>query len=654
MTHAVYRIIFINFVLLLFLCVSMIANAQNKMDWTPNNMMLVNSITDVTTSPNGKQAAYTVLRYVKSGNNWVIKNEIHITDLQTMHSRLLPFAGDNNHSPTWSPDNHWIAFLADTKNSTTNLVIVDNITGKIAKIIPNDASVSKFAWSPDSQRLAFIKKNPTLLQPNMPEIVGQNKNCNSLWWISLVDKKPVLLTNECAMNCSFISSLQWAPDNKTILFAHFPGEFHDVWNHDEITQVDTQTKEFNTLFKTTEKPSSTTKESARHNPLFSHDGRWIAFTSTTRVYVSSTLDNKARALAATYDEAPELIGWSPDDKFVLVLEKYHTASHIIKLPVNGDAASVIGPTNKYLQAVQINNALLSFTMEDSAEPVEAFVMSLNSDAPRQISQVNANLPLKPVAKTEKINWQSHGLSIEGLLTYPYNYQKDKRYPLLVELHGGPSDVFSQRFIGHPSVYPAAVFSSKGYFYFCLNVRGSTGYGEKFRNANFKDWAGLDYQDVLAGINHVIRTGFVDPQRIGILGWSYGGYLTAWAVSHSNLFKAATLGGGIVDLISYTGTNDLPNFVPANLGGFFWQNPKLYLERSPIFYVQKVKTPTLLQYGAEDVRVPPSQGYEFYNALKLLHIPTELILYPNTEHAIRQPNLMAAAAKANVEWFERYL
>jgi len=152
----------------------------------------------------------------------------------------------------------------------------------------------------------------------------------------------------------------------------------------------------------------------------------------------------------------------------------------------------------------------------------------------------------------------------------------------------------------------------------------------------------------------LEMGVADPKRIGIQGWSYGGYMTAWAVTQSHLFKAASVGAGITDLISYTGTNDLPNFVPDALGGFFWDNPTLYIRRSPIFHVQNVNTPTLLQYGKNDIRVPSTQGMEFYRALKQRGIPTKLILYPDTYHPIRIPQLVLDAAKTDLDWFNKFL
>jgi len=149
-------------------------------------------------------------------------------------------------------------------------------------------------------------------------------------------------------------------------------------------------------------------------------------------------------------------------------------------------------------------------------------------------------------------------------------------------------------------------------------------------------------------------GVADPKRIGIQGWSYGGYMAAWAVTQSRLFKVASVGAGITDLVSYTGTNDLPNFVPNALGGFFWNNQKLYIERSPIFHVQHVEAPVLLQYGKKDFRVPPTQGMEFYRALKLRGIPTKLILYPDTYHPITIPQLAFDSAKTNLAWFNKFL
>ena len=196
-----------------------------------------------------------------------------------------------------------------------------------------------------------------------------------------------------------------------------------------------------------------------------------------------------------------------------------------------------------------------------------------------MSQVNAKLPTPPLGKTEVLRWKSKdGLDIEGLLTYPTRYEKGERYPLLLNVHGGPAGVFTQSFVAAPGSYPIAAFSARGYAVLRPNPRGSSGYGKKFRYANYGDWGGGDYHDLMTGVDHVIKLGVADENRLGIMGWSYGGFMTAWTITQTQRFKAASVGAGVTNLMSFTGTSDIPGFLPDYFAGEPWDNFDAYRKR----------------------------------------------------------------------------
>jgi dipeptidyl aminopeptidase/acylaminoacyl peptidase len=262
----------------------------------------------------------------------------------------------------------------------------------------------------------------------------------------------------------------------------------------------------------------------------------------------------------------------------------------------------------------------------------------------------------PLGKSEVLSWKSSdGLDVEGLLTYPVGYQTGKRVPLLLVIHGGPAGVFTQSFLaGSRSVYPLAAFSSRGYAVLRVNPRGSSGYGQKFRYANMKDWGGGDYQDLMTGVDKVIQMGVADPERMGVMGWSYGGYMTSWIVTQTKRFKAASVGAGVTNLMSFIGTADIPAFIPDYFGGQPWENLDVYRSHSAMFNMKGVSTPTLVQHGEADERVPISQGYEFYNALKVLNVPTRMIVLPRMPHGPNEPKMVLKASQTNLEWFEKYV
>jgi dipeptidyl aminopeptidase/acylaminoacyl peptidase len=261
-----------------------------------------------------------------------------------------------------------------------------------------------------------------------------------------------------------------------------------------------------------------------------------------------------------------------------------------------------------------------------------------------------------MGRTEVIHWKSvDGQEIEGLLTYPIGYEVGKRYPLLVSVHGGPADVWRQFFIGMQSFYgPIATFASNGYAILRCNVRGSTGYGKAFRRGNYRDWGGKDVQDLLAGVDYVIDLGVADPERLGITGWSYGGFLTAATITQTDRFKAAVIGAGMTNLVSYSMGNDSPSFLASHFGGEVWEVADLLLERSPVAHADTVTTPTLILHGEHDQRVPIWQGYEFYNALKRCGIPTQMVVYPRTGHVPSEPKLLLDVMNRILTWMEQFL
>jgi len=335
---------------------------------------------------------------------------------------------------------------------------------------------------------------------------------------------------------------------------------------------------------------------------------------------------------------PKLIGWHKDNQSIIFRENYHTWQNIYRLPVNAlskrnTQAERLNKNDALITAADITAAgLITLVQQNTQQAEEVYITDIKAFNPKKITHINDYFTNKAqlLGQTKHIVYAgTNNLKIEGLLTYPVNYQKDKKHPLVIELHGGPASVFQNRFIARASVFPIAAFSQQGYFYFRPNVRGSSGYGSAFREKNYQDWGGGDYQDIISGIDYLRTQHLIDDERIGIIGWSYGGYLAAWSITQNQQFKAAIIGAGITNLVSYSLTNDLSgDFLPRNLGAFVWQKPKLYQSRSPVYHGDKVQTPTLLMYGAKDKRVPLSQGLEFYNLLRLRKIPTTM----DTQHS----------------------
>jgi dipeptidyl aminopeptidase/acylaminoacyl peptidase len=306
-------------------------------------------------------------------------------------------------------------------------------------------------------------------------------------------------------------------------------------------------------------------------------------------------------------------------------------------------------------ALNRTGTALAYVGQDSDRAPEAYSAPLADTL--KSTKVSAVQPAFSAAlgTTDTVTWNgSDGQVIEGLLTYPVGYQPGTRVPLLLVIHGGPAGAFARSFIGMPSPYPTAVFAARGYAVLRANPRGSSGYGKEFRHANRADWGGGDYRDLMAGVDHVIAMGVADPERLGVMGWSYGGFMTSWVVTQTRRFKAASAGAAVTNLMSFTGVTDIPGFVPDYFGGEYWDVFDAWRAHSAMFNVKGVQTPTLIQHGEADDRVPISQGYEFYNALKRQGVSTKFTVYPRQPHGFTEPKMTLDAARANLEWFDRHV
>jgi dipeptidyl aminopeptidase/acylaminoacyl peptidase len=367
---------------------------------------------------------------------------------------------------------------------------------------------------------------------------------------------------------------------------------------------------------------------------------------------------QVRLLAETFDAQPNIIDWSADGKRIYFAETKGTVSRLYYLDVNSNSISELNKGNEVIGGPSLNRSqtTIGFTLQTNDKAPEAYVTQVSNFAPVQVSRANADLPKLALGKTEVIKWKSSdGLEVEGLLTYPVNYQVGKRVPLLLIVHGGPAGVFTQSFLaGNRGVYPSEAFAARGYAMLRVNPRGSSGYGQKFRFANIKDWGGGDYQDLMTGVDEVIRMGVADPERLGVMGWSYGGFMTSWIVTQTKRFKAASVGAGVTNLMSFIGTADIPSFIPDYFGEQPWENLEIYRAHSAMFHMKGVVTPTLVQHGEADERVPISQGYEFYNALKVRNVPTRMIVLPRMPHGPNEPKMVLKAKQSNLEWFDKYL
>jgi dipeptidyl aminopeptidase/acylaminoacyl peptidase len=316
-----------------------------------------------------------------------------------------------------------------------------------------------------------------------------------------------------------------------------------------------------------------------------------------------------------------------------------------------------GTLSSYGGGTEINltAGAVGLVQESSQDAPEAYVMALGRSTAVQVSSANAHLPKLPLGKTEPVRWKAKdGRAIEGLLTYPVGYESGGKVPMILVIHGGPMGVFTDSFVANRGLYPVASFAAEGYAVLQPNPRGSSGYGKAFRTANYVDWGGGDYEDIMAGVDHVVAMGVADPDRLAVMGWSYGGFMTSWVITHTDRFKAACVGAAVTNLWSFTGTADIPDFLADYFRGEPWENFQAYLDHSPMNFVKGVATPALILHGEEDRRVPISQGYELYNALKRQGATVKMVVYPRTPHGPSEPKFLLDVAQRHLAWVEKYV
>ena len=647
-------------VLLLFFAVA--SPAQSG--WTPELEMKLKTVGAVRISPDGKKVVYTVSSPVMTPDKSEFVAQIWLANSDGTHAVQLTYAEKSSDNPRWSPDGKMLAFTSG-RSGKTNLYALRLVGGESEQLTDVKSAVGNFAWSPDGTHIAFVmreapsdeeekvnkgKDDWRWIDENVKlsrlNIISLNKDANG-------KREPRVLTKEGNIQGDF----DWSPDGKTIVFTRTRMPKADYWTSSDLFVVDVASGAVNPLAAT---------NASESGPSFSPDGKWISFSVSDdpprwagyqRIAVIPAGGGSPRLLAETFDSQPGVIDWSGDGKRIYFTETRGTVTRVSAMDIATGAITEINKGNEVLTGLSLNRdrTMMAFTMQSPDKAPEAFVTGLQSFAPVQVSRANVDLPKLAFGKTEVIKWKSKdGQEIEGLLTYPVDYKAGTRVPLLLGIHGGPAGVFTQSYLASRSPYPVASFASRGYAVLRPNPRGSSGYGQKFRFANIKDWGGGDYQDLMTGVDHVIAMGVGDPERLGVMGWSYGGFMTSWVITQTKRFKAASVGAAVTNLMSFIGTADIPSFIPDYFGGQPWENLEIYRTHSAMFNAKGVSTPTLIQHGEADERVPISQGYEFYNALKVQNVPVRMITFPRMPHGLTEPKMVLKSKQTNLEWFDRYL
>ena len=630
------------------------APVRSSLDSVLDAIEQVRSFRSVDISPDGTRVAW-VLR-LRSREGAEVLSTIDVAEIASPATRRITAASDarahREIGAVWSPDGKRLAFLSDAARDKQLQIYVAPASGGPPRRLTGVAGqVGHPKWSPDGRSIAFLfiegsAQEPGALVAYKPD-AGVVEEKIEEQRIAVVDVATGRVRTVSPGNL-YVYDYDWSPDGRRFCAEAAEGSgTNNYW----IAQLYTVAADTGLAHSVWKPPFQIAC------PRFSPDGKTIAVIHGLMSDEGST-GGDIYAVPLPGGEPKNL---TPGLKASATTLLYRPSGEIVFTEhVDGNfGLGSVDPASGAITTLWSGPQVLSsFTVARRGPASAAIVQSFQSPPEVRAGPIGAWKPLtkENAAQTpywgeaRSIHWDNGATRVQGWLLPPKNVEPGRRYPMVVGVHGGPSSASAPSW---PTRWNA-VLPSQGYFLFLPNPRGSYGQGEAFTRGNVKDFGHGDFDDIVKGVDEVVKVAPVDPNRIGIAGWSYGGYMTMWAVTRTNRFKAAVAGAGIVNWQSYYGQNRIDRWMVPFFGASVYEDPEVYARSSPITYIKNVKTPTLVLHGDRDSEVPTPQGYEFWHALKTLGVPTALVVYENEGHGISGREHQRDIERRVVAWFDRYL
>lgn len=618
--------------------------------------MKVKSVAAVTPSLDGQWAVWTERHAVMESDKSEFVDQIYLGKTDGSQRIQLTHGEKSAMQPQWSVDGRHIYFASD-RGDKAQLYKIPVDGGEAETITDFKGGVGPYQISPNGKWIAFAGREPdpeddrARREKRDFKVIDDNPKNQSLWLVPADGGK----ARKLASGPYHVGGFDWAPDSRTIAYETRPSPDADNGRLADIMEVDVESGVAKALANT---------PGTEAQPRYSRDGRYLAYVRTptpptvlapARIVLVTRATGAIRELPPSFDESPSLMHWSKDSTRLLFTEGKGTRSVIYSAPVDGPITAIYQGTFGFGALMNRAGTHAGFTLQSSNEPPEAYVMDLATSKPVKVSAANTAIPRDGLGVTKAIHWKGKdGREVEGLLTLPPDYKAGTKIPLILNIHGGPAGAFAEQFIGTGTLYPLAAFAEKGWAVLRPNPRGSTNYGRGFRSANLNDWGGGDYSDIMAGVDDLIKQGIVDSNRMAVMGWSYGGYMTNWVITQTNRFKCAAAGAGLTNMPSMWGTNDIPGVIDDYFSGPWYEQPDRYAQQSPLYHVKNVKTPTLYLHGEADNRVPISQAFEMYHAIQRLGVETQMVTYPRTPHGPQEPKFILDIMQRHIAWVEKHI
>ncbi len=634
--------------------------------WDIEANLSVKSVGNIAWTTDGKSVVFSIQEWLPKDNRRV--SHLYRVDADGGEPQQLTRGERGERSPSLSPDGRYLAFLAAREpKKGTQIWILPLNGGEAYQLTEAEHGAGAFAWSPDSSRIAYVTRDVHADKEEREKrkkdkfdavVVDRDFSWTHLWSIGLKEREPMRIT-EGEFNAA---SPSWSADGKQIAFqANYVPFQPSPWKHiDDNLGID--------IFLVSSQGGETTNltpgPGRAQSPRWSPKGRRLSYSATAEEHFGETYDlyiydaDSGRTANLSQGDQHSVQGggvWSPDGKTLYYSQGRGVYTWLYRISASGGKAQRISDEHGIsfgAAAVSPDGKRLAYSDNDPSKPSDIHISATDGSGSRALTNVNPQITDYALADSRPIRWKStDGLEIEGLLTLPTAYRQGQRYPMVLQIHGGPTGRFTHSFNSRSTQYWAA----RGYAILQPNPRGSTGYGRDFIWANQSDWGGKDFHaDDLSGVDKVIEMGIADPDRLVVMGGSYGGFSTFWAVARTDRFKAAIGHAAISDWYSFYGQTDIPQYLKWGFEGHAWDRAEVYRKFSPFEYVKNVKTPLMITHGEEDRRVPISQAEQYYTALKKLGVEVEFVRYPREGHGIREPNHQIDLMKRQLAWFDRHL
>ena len=659
----------------------------DRRPFLPEDLLRLTTLAEAQISPNGTRVAYVQARVDQEEDEH--RSQIYVVRTTGGPPFRWTNGPQRDSQPRWSPDGSFLAFVREVPDQKPQVYLMRADGGEAWQMTDMPKGVEHLAWSPDSRAIAFVAatggdekepKDRSPVEKNEPRVVEHlNYKLDGTGYFDGRRSHIFVVAVESSAPSELPEPRQitdgdwddrypcWSPDGRTIAFTSYrEADRHSVlWFMSDVWVVSAEGGEARRV---------TRSRGLSSLPIWSPDGASIAYIGheqgkeslghTGHVCVIPAAGGEPRIITMDLDRsaiAPPVypavtLAWSPDGRGLYFIAMDRGNLPIFYADLDGNVRLAVGGERQVTGlSLTSDGGVIAFTAMDTAAPPDVYVVQTGGGEERRLTDANRELLAEvELGQTERIAWKgADGWDIEGWVLRPHDYESGRRYPTILEIHGGPHGQYGNQF--DPGWHTLA---GAGYLVVYANPRGSTGYGEPFTLACVDDWGGKDYEDLMRGVDHVVAQGWADPERLGVGGYSYGGFMTSWIVGHTQRFQAAVVGAPVSNAYSFWGTSDIgPQFGHYEFGSRLPQEaPEHYLAGSPVQHLAGCETPVLLLHHEGDLRCPIGQSEEIFAVLKKLGKEVVMVRYPGRFHryATHAPSQRVDAIHRMRGWFERFL